>query len=234
MIRTGVELSLGATAHGQRPADTLPSMNVRIGSEEDLDGVTATLTSAFESDPLWGWAFPQRPSLEAWWRLLVTSALRYPWTWIADDYAAVSVWIPPGGAELTVAEEARIEPLLDELLGARATEVLELLERFDASHPTDRPHYYLSLLATNPDHRGKGMGMALLADNLARIDAEGMSAYLESSNSANDPRYERQGFTRIGHFMRPDEQATVSTMWRERRGRDRRSRPCGGSDVALI
>jgi len=191
-------------------------MKVRIATEEDLDGVTATLTSAFESDPLWGWAFPERRGRETWWRFLANSALRYPWTWIVDDYAAVSVWIPPGGAELTVEEEARIEPLLDELLGDRAAEVLELLKRFEASHPTDRPHYYLSLLATNPDHRGKGIGMALLADNLARIDAEAMPAYLESSNSANDPRYERHGFTRIGHFTRPDEQATVSTMWRDR------------------
>jgi GNAT superfamily N-acetyltransferase len=192
-------------------------MNFRIATEEDLDGVTATLTSAFESDPLWGWAFPERRGLEAWWRLFATGALRYPWSWIADDYAAVSIWIPPGGAELTVEEEARIEPLLNELLGARATEVLELLERFDASHPRDQPHYYLSLLGTHPDHRGKGLGMSLLADNLRRIDAEGMPAYLESSNAANDHRYERQGFTRIGHFTRPDEQATVSTMWREGR-----------------
>lgn len=190
-------------------------MNVRIATEEDLDGVTATLTSAFESDPLWGWAFPERRSLEAWWRFFATSALRYPWTWIADDYAAVSVWIPPGGTELTAEEEARIEPLLNELLGAGATEVLELLERFEASHPRDQPHYYLSLLGTHPDHRGKGLGMSLLTDNLTRIDAEAMPAYLESSNAANDPRYERHGFTRIGHFMRPDEQATVSTMWRD-------------------
>lgn len=59
--------------------------------------------------------------------------------------------------------------------------------------------------------------MALLADNLVRIDAEGMPAYLESSNSANDPRYERHGFARVGQFTRPDEQVTVSTMWREAR-----------------
>ncbi len=190
-------------------------MNIRNATEEDLDGVTATLTAAFESDPLWGWAFPEPRGLEAWWRLLVASALRYPWTWIADDYAAVSVWIPPGGVELTKEEEATIEPLLNGLLGARAAEVLELLERFDASHPKDRTHYYLSLLATHPDHRGEGLGMSLLADNLARIDAEAMPAYLESSNSANDPRYERQGFSRVGSFTRPDEQATVSTMWRD-------------------
>lgn len=192
-------------------------MQVRVATEHDLDGATATLTAAFESDPLWSWAFPERDGLEAWWRFYISSALRYPWVWIAEDYAAASVWIPPGGVELTEDEEASIEPMLADLLGSRAAEVTELLERFDATHPAGRPHYYLSLLGTHPDHRGKGLGMALLADNLARIDAAEMPAYLESSNSANDPRYENHGFVRVGEFTRPDEGATVSTMWRDAR-----------------
>jgi GNAT superfamily N-acetyltransferase len=192
-------------------------MQVRVAAEHDLDGVTATLTAAFEADPLWGWAFPERDGLEAWWRLCIGSALRYPWVWIADDYAAASVWIPPGGVELTEEEEAAVEPLIADLIGPRVAEVIDLLERFEASHPTGPPHYYLSLLGTHPNHRGKGLGMALLADNLTRIDAEGMPAYLESSNSANDHRYEGHGFARVGQFMRPDEQVTVSTMWRNAR-----------------
>lgn len=192
-------------------------MEVRVATGDDLDGVSATLTAAFEADPIWGWAFPERGGLEAWWRFFVASALRYPWVWIADDYAAASVWIPPDGVELTEQEEASIEPMLADLLGARAAGVLELLERFDASHPADPPHYYLSLLGSHPSRRGEGIGMALLSDNLARIDAEGAAAYLESSNAANDPRYERHGFARVGKFTRPDERVTVSTMWREPR-----------------
>jgi GNAT superfamily N-acetyltransferase len=192
-------------------------VRARVATERDLDGVTATLTAAFEADPLWSWAFPERDGLEAWWRLYVGSALRYPWVWIADDCAAASVWIPPGGVELTEEEEASIEPMLVDLLGPRAAEVSELLERFDTTHPAGQPHYYLSLLGTHPEHRGEGLGMALLADNLARIDAEGAPAYLESSNSANDPRYERHGFVRVGEFTRPDERVTVSTMWRDAR-----------------
>ena len=46
-----------------------------------------------------------------------------------------------------------------------------------------------------------------------------MPAYLESSNSANDPRYERLGFERVGGFTRPDEAVSVSTMWRAGRRR---------------
>lgn len=189
-------------------------MEVRAATEDDVDGVAATLTAAFESDPLWSWAFPDG-GLAGLWRLLVSSALRYPWVWVADDYAAASVWIPPGGIELTEAEEASLGPALDGLIGSRASEVLSLFERLDTTHPKQPPHYYLSLLGTHPGHRGKGVGMALLAENLALIDAEAMPAYLESSNPENNRRYERLGFAKVGEFQRPDGQLTCSTMWRE-------------------
>jgi hypothetical protein len=55
----------------------------------------------------------------------------------------------------------------------------------------------------------------LLAENIARIDAEGKPAYLESSNPANDSRYERLGFRRSAEFSTPDGEHTVTTMWRE-------------------
>lgn len=188
-------------------------MKARAASAEDIDGITATLAAAFEDDPLWSWAFPGE-GLADLWRLYVSSALRYSWVWVADDYAAASVWIPPGGVELTEAEEQALAPMLERLVGSRASEVLSLFERMESNHP-EPPHYYLSLLGTHPGHRGKGLGMALLADNLARIDSERMPVYLESSNPENDVRYERLGFARAGEFQRPDGQLTCSTMWRD-------------------
>ena len=83
----------------------------------DLDGLTTLLTAAFEADPLWSWAFPDPDDLAVWWRFYIGSALRYPWVWIAGDYAAASVWIPPGASELTDEEEERVEPLLRDAQG---------------------------------------------------------------------------------------------------------------------
>jgi GNAT superfamily N-acetyltransferase len=195
--------------------DRLAKLGARVATAEDIDGLTATLTAAFANDPVWSWALPDQRGLAAWWRLLIGSALRHRWVWTIDDYAAAAVWIPPGCVELTEAEGAQVKPMLQQLVGPRAGEVLDLVERFDATHPAGPPHYYLSLLGTHPSHRGRGLGMALLAHNLTTIDAERMPAYLESTNGANDKRYEAQGFRRFGSFSRPDGQLTISTMWRD-------------------
>jgi GNAT superfamily N-acetyltransferase len=148
----------------------------------------------------------------------VENALRLPCVWVLGDFAAVSILIPPGESELTEEGEARAEELAGELAGDRAPQVLELLSRFEASHPHDPPHYYLTLLGTDRQRRGNGYGMELLRRNLAAVDAEGVPAYLESSNPANDARYERLGFTPHGSFGRPDGGMTVTTMWREASG----------------
>ena len=192
-------------------------METRVATDADLDGLTATLAAAFETDPLWGeWAFPDLAHLTVWWRFYIAAALRYSCVWVRGDFAAVSVWIPPGGTELTEEDEARVGPLVEGLIGPRAGDVMELVDRFEASHPDGPPHYYLALLGTHPDHRGRGLGMGLLAENLATLsDAEGVPSYLESTNPANVPRYERVGFRPVGEFTTPDGERTVTTMWRD-------------------
>jgi GNAT superfamily N-acetyltransferase len=160
----------------------------RIATEADLDGLTATLTAAFESDPLWGtWAFPDPEDLAVWWRFYLRSDLRHRCVWVRGEYAAASVWIPAGGTELTEEDEERVEPLLEQLVGPRAPEIMELVERFDATHPREPPHFYLALLGTHPEYRGRGLGMGLLAESLASLgDAQGVPSYLESTNPNNN------------------------------------------------
>lgn len=151
------------------------------------------------------------------WGLFMHSAVPYGCVWMTDDGGAAALWIPPGEPELSDEDEARVEPLLRELVGSHADDVLTLLDAFDANHPRHTPHYYLSLLGTHPDHRGRGKGMGLLAANLAQIDETGMPAYLESSNPANDHRYKRLGFVQVSEFAAPAGGPTVACMWRDPR-----------------
>jgi GNAT superfamily N-acetyltransferase len=196
-------------------------ISLRAATAADAGAIAATLSGAFEADPLWSWAFPdaeKRPTqYEAFFGLFVESAIPNDWVWTLGPAAAVAVWTLPGKSELSDEAEAKIEPFLTIELGAHAEPVLQVMEQFESARPEGQDFYYLSLLGTHPDHRGRGFGMQLLAANLAQIDAEGMPAYLESSNPANNARYERLGFEPRTEFSTPDGQRTVTTMWREPR-----------------
>jgi GNAT superfamily N-acetyltransferase len=190
----------------------------RSANSADAGAIAATLAGAFDADPLWSWAFPdgkKRPAqYEAFFGLFVESAIPNGWVWTTDEAAAVAVWTPPGKNELNDEAEAKVEPFLTAELGAHAEPVLQVMEQFEAARPEDQDFYYLSLLGTHVDHRGHGLGMGLLAANLAQIDEVGMPSYLESSNPANNARYERLGFEPRADFSTPDGQHTVTTMWR--------------------
>jgi GNAT superfamily N-acetyltransferase len=196
---------------------------VKRATEAEAEQLTELFALAFYDDPTWSWAFPdpggRLEHLRAWWSLYVHSALPYGSIWMTDDGGAAAVWIPPGEPELSAADEAKVEPLLRERVGSHADDVLTLLDSFESNHPRGTPHYYLGLLGTHPDHRGRGKGMGLLAANLAQLDALDMPAYLESSNRANDHRYERLGFVRVGEFATPDGERTLACMWRAARQR---------------
>jgi GNAT superfamily N-acetyltransferase len=202
-----------------KPRGRHAPVEARVATRAEVPAAVETLARAFHADPVWSWAFPDpRRRLGqhgAIWGLVAEAALSYESAWLTGDCAAVALWIPPGKPELRPEDEERLEGLLAELLGDEAARVIETFERFEAAHPAGEPHYYLSLLGTNPDHRGRGLGMGLLAATLERIDAEGSPAFLESSNPVNTPRYERLGFAVCGEFDLPEDGPSVTQMWRD-------------------
>jgi ribosomal protein S18 acetylase RimI-like enzyme len=205
--------------HPSGPANSTAStitLAVAPAGVAEAAAVVDIIAGAFRNDPTWSWAFPDPAVRRHWWNHCIDGALRYPWTFKTDGFETVSVWIPPSGTEFSHDGEQRIPDLLRELVGSRASEVAELLRRFDEAHPRNEPHYYLSLLGTRDEDRGRGLGIALLKENLARIDAERMPAYLESSNPGNNHRYESLGFLSVVSFQAPGDGPVVTGMWRPR------------------
>jgi GNAT superfamily N-acetyltransferase len=194
-------------------------MTVRQAGTTDLDRATETISLAFRDDPVWAVALAtpdgRTDHHDAYWRRFVEAAHEQGGLWVLDDGDAVAVWIPPGGAELDADGLVELSRFNRETLGDGGADEMDVLyERFDAHHPTGEPHAYLSLLATHPDRSGRGIGQALLAENLRRWDTLGLPTYLESTNPANDHRYERAGFRRVGGFSAVRNDAPISTMWR--------------------
>ncbi|MEI6648942.1 MAG: GNAT family N-acetyltransferase [Actinomycetes bacterium] len=190
---------------------------VRVATPSDIDAIVEIFTSAFFDDPLWGPVFPDRTrrvqQATAFWRLFTTSAIRYPWTFLTEHGESAAMWIPADGIDLTSAEEESFENFLIEIGDHPiAKNILAIMDQFAKARPTE-PHFYLSLLGTLQSFRGQGLGMALLRENLGRIDAQGAPAYLESTNALNNARYESVGFRPHGSFTIPSG-LVVTTMWR--------------------
>lgn len=200
---------------GRLPAGA-ENLTVHVAGPDDATQVADVVGSAFEGDPTWSWAFPNPTVRRRFWQFAIEGALRFPWTFRTSAFETVSVWIPPGESEFSHAQESRLPDLLVELAGPRAGDVAELMNRFDLAHPRTEPHYYLSLLGNHQQQRGRGLGMGMLRENLARVDARHMPAYLESSNPANIHRYESVGFETVTSFQAPNEGPVVTGMWRRR------------------
>lgn len=195
--------------------------DIRIVDAPAVETAAQVFARGFHDDPLWIWAFPdpQRRMAQqhAFWRFCVAEAIRYPWTFLAADDRTATCWIPADGEEFSEDGAERFEPLLVDLLGAGAAPVLALFEALDAHHPRDEPHFYLSLIATEPAARGNAYGQALLRHNLALIDEVGASAYLESSNPRNLAMYERHGFRVVRRVNGPAGCPDFAGLWRDAR-----------------
>jgi GNAT superfamily N-acetyltransferase len=194
-------------------------MDVHRVTADEIDSAADTIAQAFRGDPVWRLALgvDVRPEadLRDFWRFFVEGARRFDTAFAGVDAGTVSIWFPPGENELSEEQESEIARVAERLLDPeRATALAELTDRFDQHRPHDRPHAYLSLLATRPDRAGHGYGMAHLAADLERWDEAGLPTYLESTNPRNDIRYERHGYVAIGQFEAVLDRAVVTTMWR--------------------
>jgi len=195
-------------------------VHTRLATTRDVDVVTRSITLAFATDPIWEPALRRADGRtdhhEPYWRRFVAAAVDQGTAFMTEGGEAVAIWVPPGGEELPPAGVDALDRFLDEHLETDAVAPMHTLyERFEASRAPLGPHYYLSLLATHPDHRGHGIGQQLLAANLASWDEAGAPAYLESTNPANDHRYARAGFRPIGGFEAVRDGAWVTAMWRD-------------------
>ena len=116
---------------------------------------------------------------------------------IAEGVRAAALWLPPG----VEPDEAKMDAIMEETLRPEISEDIAAVMKGMAEHHPREPHWYLPLVAADPNWIGQGLGTLLMKHALRRCDEEGVAAYLESSNPRNISFYERHGFKITGKIQ---------------------------------
>jgi len=197
---------------------------IRRAAADERTAVVSTFADAFSADPLFAWvtgAFPG-PALRAKAAIVFDTLVKLELAKddhlvvVADDGAGAALWKHPGRWKMSGAEGLRSLPGIVRACGVLAPRALRTFSAIEQLHPAEE-HYFLEVLGTRADAQGRGLGSAVIQQGLDRCDAEGLPAYLESSNERNLPFYARHGFVATGVVPLGDDGPVVTTMWREPR-----------------
>ena len=179
---------------------------VRPATRQDVEPLSRVLARAFRKDPFHRWIFPQE---RAWERnsqrsfaLALRAEVEHGSVFTDEELQGAAIWRDPAMGPVSFWERVRLAVPMMFLLGRRSSLVLGGLNRLLALRPKE-PHWYLSVLGTDPEHQKRGIGCALVRAGLARCDEGGAAAYLEASRPENVPYYERRGFEVVGQLQMP-------------------------------
>ena len=191
------------------------SVTVRHVRPADFGPLAEMLARAFYDDPVTSWFYPdderRMKHARRFFVIRQRQLARQELIFTTPELSGAALWTGPGRWREELRESLMLLPMLPVLLPriVRSTQAVREIER---RHPV-QPHYYLSVLGTEPKQQGAGIGSALLGPVLRRCDAEGVGAYLECSKESNVDFYARRGFAVTERIELPD-----GPPWGARRG----------------
>jgi len=164
-------------------------------------GAISSIVLGFAADPMTRWVWPDSSEylrvMPRFARAFGGRAFEHGCADIIEGARAAALWLPPG----VEPDDAEMDAVMAGALRLEIADDIEvLLEGMAAHHPRE-PHWYLPLIAADPNWIGQGLGALLMKHALRRCDEQGVAAYLESSNPRNISFYERHGFQIIGRIQ---------------------------------
>lgn len=189
----------------------------RAAGEQDVVAAGRILGEGFADDPVMTWVYADGGpgATAAMFEFLAVEVYAGLGATFLDADGGAIVWTPPNPEPWPDDRSGRFLAALATTASpadlARLGALNEVMERH---HPTE-PHWYLSAVAVEPSRRGEGIGTRLLDATIGLADADGLPAYLESSNPRNVPLYERFGFRTTATIDLPGGGPPLVLMWRD-------------------
>nr|WP_296067051.1 GNAT family N-acetyltransferase [uncultured Actinoplanes sp.] len=182
--------------------------------ERDIAWAASLIARSFDHLDIDRYVVPdagERPGImREFYGLLVAGAARGAGEVLITD-GAVAVWFD---RTTPVAEPADQGARLAEITGPYLPRFEELFRLFEKHDPTE-PHWELAFLAVEPDRQGRGLGSTLMKHTHARLDEQGVAAFLHATNPDNQRVYRRHGYAGMDPAAVPlPDGSAFHPMWR--------------------
>ncbi|HKI74185.1 MAG TPA: GNAT family N-acetyltransferase [Pseudomonadales bacterium] len=193
-------------------------MAVRSLANTDISPLASVLKHAFSADPGLRWVIPDDLDWHRvagpWFTLVLKETLALGHGLTDAESRGVSLWEPPDMQRPWLGQLISLFRVVFMLRGNfdRALQVQAALRGY---RPT-RPYWYLSYIATDPEHQGSGIGGSLLSPVLELADRERLPVFLDCSNADNISFYTSHGFNLVDNVELPGG-PTLWPMMREPR-----------------
>ena len=173
------------------------AVEISQAGPERVQRLVEVLARSFADDPIIRWPFPTDGNHEEQcrelFRILDEPFAETGWLWEAGDAAGVALWIPSDGGERFLEIERGTRDAIDAMTldgGVRYRAFWDWIE----DHLPAEPHWFLDHLAVAPEHRGEGLGTALVELGVGFARRDEVPAFLETARPGNVGYYERLGF----------------------------------------
>ena len=170
------------------------SVPIARATPDRVPELATLLGRSFADDPMLVWPFggSDLEVITNFFRAFDEQIAELGWLWEAGQALGVAAWIPPGSDVVMLDIDRAIRPTLvgvEDRHGA--------MWEWIAGHFPDEPFWYLDHIAVEADHRGSGLGAALIQHGLTLAERDAVPAFLETGRPENVGYYERRGFKTI-------------------------------------
>jgi ribosomal protein S18 acetylase RimI-like enzyme len=177
----------------------------KIESEEELSSheeqFADVLSRAFYNDPYYLWIMPndkrRMAQLHWWMKILLRYTLMYGSIHHTEDHKGIAMWVGP---DRPVVDDVKILSMGVVMypfkIGIRNfLRVLDISGQWNKEHKKlSKRHYYLMVIAVEPEFQGKGIGSRLMQVGLTRVDDEKLECYLETVTEEDVEFYKKHNF----------------------------------------
>jgi ribosomal protein S18 acetylase RimI-like enzyme len=177
-----------------------------MASQTDRQAAIATLAEAFSHEPAFSFILPDYDArcraLARMFRIVFDEDTRAGAIFLTGGAEAVTAWRSP--AQMREGRWEALRTRIPYLLAfgtaiGRAASVADLIK---ANLPPEGC-WYLHYAGSHSQHRGKGFGGAAIRAGLARADADGVGAWLETADEGNLALYQSLGFAVVRQWQVP-------------------------------